>query len=318
VAARVVCANGHPNDNVGEEMRFCQQCGAPLEVRCSSGHVSPMGRRFCPSCGESLVPVDQYPPPQPGFAQPMPTGGPPTQPGFAQPMPIGAPRRTVGRRRGTIILVIACVVVVLAAAAGGAVIVLHKNSGGSKPGQDALTRTSSTARVSTTIQNTTNSAPATTVPASTIPATTVPPPTTTTFPANMVRVKTSAVASNPLSTEVAQTFSTYFGGINDRKWAQAYSAYSPSYQQDVTLQSFESVDATSSDMDVSLMSIDEGTGGTLSVGVNFTSHQAAANGPSGETCTQWALTYMLVPSTSGTALDYLIQSAKGNDSACPA
>jgi hypothetical protein len=221
------------------------------------------------------------------------------------------------------LLVIACVVVVLAAAAGGAVIVLHKNSGGSKAGNDALSRTSSTARASTTIQNTTTSSPATTVPvstipASTIPATTVPPPPPTTLPANMVAVKTSAVASNPLSTDVAQTFSTYFGGINDRKWAQAYSAYSPSYQQDVTLQSFESVDATSSDMNVSIISLDEGTGGTLSVGVDFTSHQAAASGPSGETCTQWSLTYMLVPAAETGALDYLIESAKGNDSACPA
>jgi hypothetical protein len=305
MAARVVCANGHPNDNVGEEMRFCQQCGAPLEVHCSNEHVSPMGRRFCPSCGESLVPVEQYPPPAPA-----------PQPEHAQPMPTVGRPRAEEKRRGPMILVIACVVVVLAAAAGGAVVVLHKHSGGPKPGNDAVSRTSSTAKVSTTLQNTTTSSPAATVPASTIPTTTLPPPTT--LPANMVAVKTSAVASNPLSTDVAQTFSTYFGGINDRKWAQAYSAYGPSYQQDVTLQSFESVDATSSDMDVAVMSIDEGAGGTLSVGVDFTSHQAAANGPSGETCTQWSLTYMLVPSAGGGALDYLIQSAKGNDSACPA
>ena len=304
MAGRVVCANGHPNDGVGEEMRFCLQCGAPLELRCSNDHVSPMGRRFCPSCGESLLSVDPYSPPaQPQFVRPIPTGGslPPT-----------------GRRLRAPVLLLVIGVVVVAGAAGGAVLVLHKNSnsGGSKGSNDAVSSTSSTAKVSTTTQNTTTSTPASTVPVTTLPATTVPRSTTTTLPANMVAVKTSAVASNPLSSDIANTFSTYFGGINDRKWAQAYSAYSPSYQQEVSLASFESVDATSSDKDIAVTSINEGTGGTLNVGVDFTSHQAAANGPSAETCTQWALTYLLVPSPSGGTLDYLIQSAKGSGNSC--
>jgi hypothetical protein len=308
---RVVCANGHPNDGVGEEMRFCLQCGAPLEVRCSNDHVSPMGRRFCPTCGESLMPADPNSPT--AYAQFTPAA----QPQFSQPIPTGGPPPPTSRRRVPIIVLVAGVVVVAGAVAGAAVL-LHKNSGGSKPLSEATGRTSATGKVSTTIQNTTTSTPPSTVPVTTLPATTVPASTTTTLPANMVAVKTSAVSSNPLSSDVAQTFSTYFGGINDRKWAQAYSAYSPSYQQDVSLASFENVDATSSDQNIVVTSIDEGTDGTLNVGVDFTSHQAAANGPSGETCTQWSLTYLLVASPSGGTLDYLIQSAKGTDSSCAA
>jgi hypothetical protein len=298
---RVVCANGHPNDGIGEEMRFCLQCGAPLELRCSNGHVSPMGRRFCPACGEPLFSVDTYSPPaRPASIQPPQTGGPPPP--------------TRERRRAPVLLLVIGIVVV-AGAAAGAVLVLHNNSAGSNPNKVAVGRTSSTVEVSTATHNTTAST-ASTVPATTLPTSTVPPPTTT-LPANLVTVNTSEVASNALSPDVAQTFATYFGGINDRKWAQAYGAYSPGYQQDVSLASFESVDGTSSDENIVVTSIDEGTGGTLSVGVDFTSHQAAANGPSGETCTQWTLTYVLVPSPGGDALDYLIRSAKGSDSSCP-
>ena len=310
MAGSVVCANGHVNDNVTDEMRFCLECGALLELRCPNGHVSPLGRRFCPACGESLQSIEAHAPP----AQAEPAQPYPSQPNPPQSYDPGGPQRTGGRRRGPMILVIIGVVV-LAGAAVGAVFLFHKHSGGSGSNH-AVPRTSATQRVATTLPQTTTSSPASTIPPTTVPPTTVPPTTPTTIAPNMAPVDTSAVASNSSSSAVSVTFSTYFGGINHKKWAQAYAAYSPAYQHNVTLPSFESVDGTSSDEDIVVTSISASTGGSLDVGVDFTSHQAAANGPSGETCTQWSLTYVLVPSGTGEPLVYLIQSATGGDNAC--
>jgi class 3 adenylate cyclase/tetratricopeptide (TPR) repeat protein len=51
-----------------ETVRFCEECGAKLELRCSAcGTTVPLGRKFCGDCGQPLSPADK---PAPRFAAP--------------------------------------------------------------------------------------------------------------------------------------------------------------------------------------------------------------------------------------------------------
>src|SRR5712691_7238883 len=46
-----------PQDNP-PSARFCNGCGAPLELRCSAcDHANPPGSRFCNGCGQALASV---------------------------------------------------------------------------------------------------------------------------------------------------------------------------------------------------------------------------------------------------------------------
>ena len=51
-----------------ETVRFCEECGAKLELRCSAcGTTVPLGRKFCGGCGQPLTTADT---PVPRFAAP--------------------------------------------------------------------------------------------------------------------------------------------------------------------------------------------------------------------------------------------------------
>ena len=51
-----------------ETVRFCEECGAKLELRCSAcGTTVPLGRKFCGGCGQPLSRADA---PAPRFAAP--------------------------------------------------------------------------------------------------------------------------------------------------------------------------------------------------------------------------------------------------------
>jgi len=116
---------------------------------------------------------------------------------------------------------------------------------------------------------------------------------------------------NPAAAPIALTFETYYGGIDDQNWDQAYSAYSENYQSNVTESTFEAMTDTSTDTNVAVTAITAGPDGDEIADVSFQSAQSASNGPvPGETCTNWMLAYTLVPSESG-SLSYTIDSAAG-------
>jgi hypothetical protein len=51
----------------------------------------------------------------------------------------------------------------------------------------------------------------------------------------------------------------------------------------------------------------------VQAGVTFTSRQDAAYGPNGQTCTDWTLTYFLVPGVNG---GLLIRKTAGTNKPC--
>jgi hypothetical protein len=279
--AALTCENGHGNP---DDAQFCETCGSsrlqasknpvpPAATMGYCGHWNRPGARFCETCGTSLVvPALDLKPPD----------------------PIMDPRQTTPTRRyrgrpamwpwllGALVLVIG--------AGSGAYFGLVRHQTGSNHHRSVATKPRSSA-------STTTSLATTTVP-------------TTTLPAGSVPANTTAVSSNPLAPQVALTFETYFGGISNKDFQEAYSAYSPTYQASVSEQQFASSDATSSDSDVAIMSITSNSDGSITVDVDFTSQQSPADGPvPGETCTDWTLAYTLVPATAGGALSYLIETS---------
>jgi hypothetical protein len=121
-------------------------------------------------------------------------------------------------------------------------------------------------------------------------------------------VDVSQVSSDPNAPAVAQVFGSYFSGIDTGNYIEAYSTYSSAEQAHVGYQSWANGLATSNDTEATVNSISENADGSLSVDLQFTSHQSPQYGPDpGETCTNWTLSYQLTPNTTG-PLPYLINS----------
>lgn len=150
----------------------------------------------------------------------------------------------------------------------------------------------------------------TTAPASTAPTA-----------AGIIQIDQS-VASDPRAVQVATMFNTYFQGINTKNYAQSVAEYDPSGvvnpNDPAQVSSFEQAVSTSSDSQIDLLGISpSGTGPATTAQLTFQSTQAAGYGPAGntgETCTNWNLTYTLSQSAAG---DYLILGTQSaSDSAC--
>jgi hypothetical protein len=136
------------------------------------------------------------------------------------------------------------------------------------------------------------------------------PPTSTQVSMQGATVGISAVKADPDATAMAATLATYFGGINTKKYTQAWDTYTAALQTAIGFQSFATAVSTSRDSQIVVQSIQHDASGNIEAHVSFQSHQAGQYGPAkGETCTNWSLDYHLVP--AGTAagpasLSYLI------------
>jgi hypothetical protein len=125
-----------------------------------------------------------------------------------------------------------------------------------------------------------------------------------------VPVDVSAVNTNAGTTAVAQTFGTYFGGIDSQNYMQAYNTLAPSLQASIPYQNWSSGLTTTKDTSVAVQSIQQDPNGDVNATVSFRSHQAPQYGPvTGDTCDNWLLDYRLVPSGS-TSPPYLIKKVK--------
>jgi hypothetical protein len=149
--------------------------------------------------------------------------------------------------------------------------------------------------------------------ASSTPSSSTSSPETTSAPTAPGSADISRVASDSDAAGVARAFGTYFGGIDGREYAQAYAVYSPSAQSHLAYQSWANALSTTNDSAVSVTSMSHNADGSLSVAVDFTSHQSPSNGPNpGESCTNWSLIYDLVPNSNGSP-PYLIDQVSPNE-----
>jgi hypothetical protein len=143
------------------------------------------------------------------------------------------------------------------------------------------------------------------------PTSSSPPPAPTQVTLHGVTIGISAVSSDPDASAVAATLATYFGGIDNRAYRQAWDTYTSALQAAIAFQPFANALSTSQDSQVVVQSIQHGANGSIDADVSFRSKQAGQYGPSqGETCTNWSLDYHFVSAANATAdpvgLSYLI------------
>jgi hypothetical protein len=240
--------------------------------------------RFCGNCGHSIpgsVDQDQAPT---IMARPPPAHAPPGAGSSPRP---GAHART---SRQSVFLWPAVVVLAVLLAGGGfsASLVLIRHFDGDR-----------------VPENLTADSPPTASPASSSM-----PPTSTQVSMQGAAVGISAVKADPDATAIAATLATYFGGINTKKYTQAWDAYTAALQAAIGFQSFATAVSTTQDSQIVVQSIQHDASGNIEAHVSFQSHQAGQYGPrNGETCTNWSLDYHLVPAgmAAGPAsLSYLI------------
>lgn len=311
--------------------RFCGRCGGALRP----------GAFFCVACG-ARVPA-RATPPAPAPPPPAPASAPPASPPPAAPMPespatqveapshpppppaarigIGgdeptlvhpggfgppaAPTGIGGKGRGRSApqsrhraLVAAVVVVALLAAGGGAyLLVSSRHPVPVARGRGPRTTTSSPASSSIAVVTTTAA-----------PSTTLPPGS----------VNVEAVAKDPEAAAVATVLDRYFRAIDTRNWNAAFATFTSSLQSSLgSPTALSAADTTSTDSRIRVLSVTRNASGAIDVGVDFRSHQAPGYGPvPGQTCTDWTLSYRLVPTGAGLGIAHVSPVGAGHH-ACP-
>lgn len=147
--------------------------------------------------------------------------------------------------------------------------------------------------------------------------TTLPPSISTPVPRPTQRttvgiVNVAEVNTDPRVVSIAQTFDTYFRGINEHDAAAALSVMDPTGvinpNDPAQVQKFADGISTSNATGMSIEHITTQPGGAL-VALTFRSRQAASLGADGETCTDWQLTYDLRMSPRGYLIHGTPQSA---------
>jgi hypothetical protein len=96
------------------------------------------------------------------------------------------------------------------------------------------------------------------------------------------------------SQAIVSTLSTYFAAIDKADWHSAWQQFTPALQQVVTEAGLARGDRSSYDFNMSLTALQLGTARDMAIAsVTFTSIQDAADGPNGEPCDNWRLSYTM-------------------------
>jgi len=120
--------------------------------------------------------------------------------------------------------------------------------------------------------------------------------------------------TSPDGPGIAAAFATYATGINTGNYQQAYAVLSPHAQTLTSYGSFSQGEASSYIVTLSISAITH-SGAKDSAAVEFTSVQNPTGGGHGQGCSNWTMTYTLVPG----GLGWLIDTARphqGNPTAC--
>lgn len=145
------------------------------------------------------------------------------------------------------------------------------------------------------------------------------------FRRRLVAVEPSAAgsASADVVSAIVDVFDIYFSGVNLGTPRSAYAAFSAHQQAKNPYVGWAENVADSRNENVTILglgdSVDDVGTGPVTAQVSFRSHQPGDKGvKQGETCTDWSLTYTLIPDAGGTG--YLIDRAKptsgGGHSTC--
>ncbi len=115
---------------------------------------------------------------------------------------------------------------------------------------------------------------------------------------------------------VADLLTRYMTGINTGRFADAYAMFSPALQAGATLDQFTAGERSSHLFDVVVRSATRSTTGSVTAEVTFGSVQDVRYGHDGQSCSQWRITYQLVPGPAGGLLIDHAVPAPGVPASC--
>lgn len=116
---------------------------------------------------------------------------------------------------------------------------------------------------------------------------------------NVVAVAPDA-AQNPAAADVVQVLTAYFTAVNQRDYNQYRAQHTRAVRNKMTRSEFTTGFRSTEDSQIMLLNLTPADDGRLIALVSFVSHQNAADGPSGQTCTSWTVGKFL--ETEGNAL----------------
>lgn len=93
----------------------------------------------------------------------------------------------------------------------------------------------------------------------------------------------------------AVALDAYFSGVDSGNYTRAYQQLTPAERRRVGSQAAYAENLLSTSDDHIVLQSLSGDAARTSADVSFTSHQDASKGPGGQTCTQWSVTYDLIP-----------------------
>src|SRR5262249_16006694 len=111
---------------------------------------------------------------------------------------------------------------------------------------------------------------------------------------------------------------TYFTSINHGYYDAAYAQLSPGQQARLSYQQLAEGTSTSFDYDVTVYSVSFKDATDAVAYVTFTSIQASSNGPNGDVCDDWAISYWMVWIPDGTTAigHWYIDNTTGSHTPC--
>jgi hypothetical protein len=263
----------------------------------------PYEQSYAPQANQTWVP--QQPPyaaqPYPGAPEAYPGGGYPPAGGQPYPGP-NAPLPRSGSNTTVVVSVV--VAVLLVAAVVGGVVFFQRGSGHNAPAVPAANGTTSTGATangqprstggSSTTGSSTSGSSKSGGSTSGTGSTTAPMTSSTSI--DLTTVHVPAYAAGPDANDVAHTLDAYFTGINSANYQTAYEQLSSSMQAKNPYSQFEDNTAGTIDSDVTVTGVNVSGDGSARTSVTFTSTQPADKGVvSGQTCTNWSITYLLQP-----------------------
>ncbi|HEX3424810.1 MAG TPA: protein kinase [Acidimicrobiales bacterium] len=144
------------------------------------------------------------------------------------------------------------------------------------------------------------------------------PPTSATIPASTTTtvVSVAATVSSPDAAGIRQSLEAYFDAVNAHNWQAVWGQFTPRLQALDPPATLAAHAASTSDSGVVIGAIAPGSNGADIATVAFTSMQAAADGPNGDTCDHWDLDYVMVAEANGFAIDSVQPVAGSGHTSC--
>ncbi|WP_432944641.1 hypothetical protein ACQPXM_03440 [Kribbella sp. CA-253562] len=123
-------------------------------------------------------------------------------------------------------------------------------------------------------------------------------------------------AQDPATPVVVDLLTSYFTAINDNDYVTYQAQQTPAAQALMTRPKFATGFRSTTNSDVTLLSLTPTADGRRLAKITFTSNQDAADGPQGQTCTRWSVSKFLKGEPPTLQIDKAPKSYKATYAPC--